>query len=78
MQNFRPFASMRSPGDARKPLRTDGWTNGQMDSGKDRLKNGHRWSDGPKDPCTCGKRVFRVSDGGMDGWTTRKHNASGA
>ena len=61
---------MRSPANARKPLRMDGRT--------DMPQNGHGWSDGPTDPYTGEKRLFQASDGQTDGRTTRKHYASGA
>ena len=54
---------MRSPGNARKPLRTDGQTDGRTDM----PQNGYGWSDGPTDPCTCQKRLFQASDGRTDG-----------
>ena len=51
---------MRSPANARKPLRADGRT--------DMPQNGHGWSDGPTNPCTVGKGYFRLrTDGQTDG-----------
>ena len=71
---FQTIPSMRSPANTRKPLRTDGQTDGRADM----PQNGHGWSDGPTDPCTGEKSLFQASDGQTDGRTTRKQNASGA
>ena len=42
------------------PINLSGRTEGQA-------KNGHGWLDGPTDPCTDAKMVFRASDGRTDG-----------
>ena len=62
-EKFQAIVSMHSPANARKPLRTNGRTDGRTDM----PQSGHGWSDWPTDSCTSGKRVFRASDRRRDG-----------
>ena len=66
---FQAISPMRSLGNARKPLRTDGRTDERTDGHAVKRSRLVGWTD----PCTGQKRVLQASDRRTDGWTTRKH-----
>ena len=66
MQNFRPF-----------PPCIFQQMHGNHSRRTDMPQNGYGWLDGPRDPCTGGKRVFRASDGRTDGRRTEDGQMDG-
>ena len=71
---IQAIPSMRSPANALKPLWTDGQTDGQTDGHVIKQWWLVGWTNGPMYRWKEGISGF----GRTDGWTTRKHNASGA
>ena len=72
---YQAIPSMRSPANARKPLRTDGRTYGRTDGHAVKRSRLVGWTNGPMYMSKEGISGFGWTDGRTDGRTTRKHNA---